>query len=80
MPCTPHVWTKLPRKTKNHKSNWTSTDSSHNFGGPVVRMTQKRDLNILKNISYQNLGHMTVEEVGDYNFGTIPIVLSELET
>lgn len=80
MPCTPHVWTKLPRKTKNHKSNWTSTDSSHNFGGPVVRMTQKRDLNILENISYQNLGHMTVEELGDYHFGTIPIVLSELET
>lgn len=43
-------------------------------------MTQKRDPNILENIRYENLGHMTVEELGDYNFGTIPIVLSELET
>lgn len=43
-------------------------------------MIQTRDLNILENIRYQNVGHMmTVGELGDYNFGTIPIVFSEVD-
>lgn len=66
-------------KRENHKSNWTFTDSSHNFGGPEVRVIQTRDLNLLENIRYQNVGHMTVGELGDYNFGTIPIVFSEVD-
>lgn len=67
-------------KMENHKSNWTFIDSSHNFGGPEVRVIQMRDLNILGNIRYQNLWRMmTAGELGDYNFGTIPIVFSEID-